>query len=67
VNSRQAFKVRFNDVADAADTRVISEFRHRAGFAAPRFSQGLERHVETDFIPIFETIGFREFSIENFQ
>lgn len=35
----------------------MSEFRHRAGFVAPRFSQSLERHVETDFIPIFETVG----------
>jgi len=36
----------------------MSEFKHRAGFGVPRFSQGLERHVETDFIPIFETVGY---------
>jgi hypothetical protein len=58
MNSRQAFEIRFHDVAYATDTRITSKFWHRAGFGAPRFSQGLERHIETDFIPIFETVGY---------
>ena len=58
MNSRQALEIRFHDVAYATDTRITSKFRHRAGFGAPHFSQGLERHIETDFIPIFETVGY---------
>src|SRR5881296_2056497 len=46
-----------HDLLDPADPGVAVHLVHRDAALAPRLAQGLERHLETDLVPVLETVG----------
>src|SRR5947208_3258401 len=54
--SRQRLQVRAHDVGDTADDRRTPQIVHRTAPLLPAVAERFEGDVETDLVPVFETI-----------